>query len=108
MNKIDLLEQKLPYSPLQPYFEDFPGPEGNFDAACDYFRRRFLSLSGSASKRTVTHFTCATDTRSFVGMYLSYLLSLGHVTKLVSPFPVVMRAINEHILKANLEQVGFV
>ncbi|KAG8957754.1 guanine nucleotide-binding protein subunit alpha [Tulasnella sp. 419] len=85
LNKIDLLQMKLPDSPIRHYFEDYQGGD-SFEAACEYFRRRFLALNQGHS-RVITHFTCATDTKQI---------------------KVVIRAINEHILKTNLEEVGFV
>lgn len=63
LNKIDLFAEKLTYSRLSDYFPDFTGGD-NYDAACDYFLHRFVSLNQSAaSKQIYAHYTCATDTQ---------------------------------------------
>ncbi|KAJ6484008.1 heterotrimeric G protein alpha subunit B [Mycena sanguinolenta] len=62
LNKIDLFAEKLPRSPLGDYFPDYTGGD-NYDAACDYLLRRFVSLNQSASKQIYAHYTCATDTQ---------------------------------------------
>ncbi|KAJ7627402.1 heterotrimeric G protein alpha subunit B [Roridomyces roridus] len=63
LNKIDLLAEKLPRSPLGDYFPDFTGGT-DYDAACEYLLHRFVSLNQNASKKQVyAHYTCATDTQ---------------------------------------------
>ncbi|KNZ79780.1 Guanine nucleotide-binding protein subunit alpha [Termitomyces sp. J132] len=63
LNKIDLFAEKLPRSPLSDYFPDFTGGD-NYDAACEYLLRRFVSLNQSAAtKQIYAHYTCATDTQ---------------------------------------------
>ncbi|CAG8721371.1 12859_t:CDS:2, partial [Acaulospora colombiana] len=63
LNKIDLFQEKLQYSPLKDYFPDFTGG-ANYDAACDYLLHRFVSLNQSAAtKQIYAHYTCATDTQ---------------------------------------------
>jgi guanine nucleotide-binding protein subunit alpha len=63
LNKIDLFQDKLAYSPLRDYFPDYNGGD-NYDAACDYLLHRFVSLNQSAaSKQIYAHYTCATDTQ---------------------------------------------
>ncbi|KIO31398.1 hypothetical protein M407DRAFT_19543 [Tulasnella calospora MUT 4182] len=93
LNKIDLLQEKLRArnSPIRDIFEDYSGPDdgsdADFDYACEYFRRLFLARNQSSHKRLITHLTCATDTKQI---------------------KVVITTVNEHILKNNLEEVGFV
>ncbi|KAG9045364.1 guanine nucleotide-binding protein subunit alpha [Tulasnella sp. UAMH 9824] len=93
LNKIDLLQEKLRArnSPIRDVFEDYTGPDdgsdADFDYACEYFRRLFLARNQSSHKRLITHLTCATDTKQI---------------------KVVITTVNEHILKNNLEEVGFV
>ncbi|GAW00685.1 guanine nucleotide binding protein alpha subunit [Lentinula edodes] len=63
LNKIDLFAEKLPRSPLGDYFPDYTGGN-NYDAACEYLLRRFVSLNQSAAtKQVYAHYTCATDTQ---------------------------------------------
>ncbi|KAJ3751834.1 guanine nucleotide binding protein alpha subunit [Lentinula raphanica] len=63
LNKIDLFAEKLPRSPLGDYFPDYTGGD-NYDAACEYLLRRFVSLNQSAAtKQIYAHYTCATDTQ---------------------------------------------
>ncbi|KAJ1984784.1 guanine nucleotide-binding protein subunit alpha [Dimargaris cristalligena] len=84
LNKIDLFRAKLPKSPLKHYFPDYEGGN-NYDMACDYLHKRFVSLNQSDSKQVYTHFTCATDT---------------HQIKFV------MAAVNDIIIQANLRNCG--
>jgi guanine nucleotide-binding protein subunit alpha len=74
LNKIDLFAEKLQHSPLGYYFPDYRGAGGSgrgqqgaeeeYDAACEYFLHRFVSLNQSAaSKQIYAHYTCATDTQ---------------------------------------------
>lgn len=74
LNKIDLFAEKLQHSPLAHYFPDYRGAGGSgrgqqgaeeeYDAACEYFLHRFVSLNQSAaSKQIYAHYTCATDTQ---------------------------------------------
>ncbi|KAJ1910876.1 guanine nucleotide-binding protein subunit alpha [Tieghemiomyces parasiticus] len=84
LNKIDLFRAKLPKSPLDQYFPDYEGGT-NYDRACDYLHKRFVSLNQSDKKQVYTHFTCATDT---------------HQIKFV------MAAINDIIIQANIQDCG--
>jgi guanine nucleotide-binding protein G(i) subunit alpha len=69
LNKIDLFQEKLQYSPLKDYFPDFTGG-ANYDAACDYLLHRFVSLNQSAAtKQIYAHYTCATDTQQIKCTY---------------------------------------
>ncbi|KAG6888457.1 Guanine nucleotide-binding protein subunit alpha [Termitomyces sp. Mi166 len=63
LNKIDLFAEKISRSPLSDYFPDYTGGD-NYDAACEYLLRRFVSLNQSAAtKQIYAHYTCATDTQ---------------------------------------------
>ncbi|KAH8835030.1 heterotrimeric G protein alpha subunit B [Flagelloscypha sp. PMI_526] len=62
LNKIDLLAEKLPHSPLHHYFPDFAGGS-DFQMACNYLLNRFVSLNQNPQKEIYAHFTCATDTK---------------------------------------------
>ncbi|KAJ1981650.1 guanine nucleotide-binding protein subunit alpha [Dimargaris cristalligena] len=84
LNKIDIFREKLPKSPLKNYFPDYDGGN-NYDMACDYLHKRFVSLNQSDTKQVYTHFTCATDT---------------HQIKFV------MAAVNDIIIQANLRNCG--
>jgi len=90
LNKIDLLREKLGISSVRACFPDYSGPDDgsdkDYEAACEYFKKRFVGLNQS-HRRLITHLTCATDSKQI---------------------KVVIRAIDEHILKTNLEEVGFV
>ncbi|KAI8381194.1 heterotrimeric G protein alpha subunit B [Radiomyces spectabilis] len=84
LNKTDIFRQKLSYRPLQNYFPDYLG--NNYDAACEYFRRRFENLNRvSNEKQVYTHFTCATDTEQI---------------------RFVMSAVNDIVLREHLRTVG--
>lgn len=73
LNKIDLFAEKLQHSPLENFFPDYRSPSGRggrasledeYDAACEYFLHRFVSLNQSAAtKQIYAHYTCATDTQ---------------------------------------------
>lgn len=61
LNKIDLFKEKLPRSPLSKYFSDYSGGD-DYESACEYIKRRFVTLNQSDVKEVYVHFTCATDT----------------------------------------------
>ncbi|KAJ1928496.1 guanine nucleotide-binding protein subunit alpha [Tieghemiomyces parasiticus] len=84
LNKIDIFRDKLPKSPLKYYFPDYEGG-ANYDLACDYLHKRFVSLNQSDTKQVYTHFTCATDTNQI---------------------KFVMAAVNDIIIQANLRNCG--
>ncbi|KAJ1957485.1 guanine nucleotide-binding protein subunit alpha [Dispira parvispora] len=84
LNKIDIFREKLPRSPLKAYFPDYEGG-ANYDMACEYLHKRFVSLNQSDSKQVYTHLTCATDTNQI---------------------KFVMAAVNDIIIQANLRNCG--
>jgi len=64
LNKIDLFEKKIRYSPLSICFPDYTGPN-TFHQACEYIQIQFEDLNRKKeSKEVYTHFTCATDTNN--------------------------------------------
>ncbi|KAI9257773.1 putative Gpa2-guanine nucleotide-binding protein alpha-2 subunit [Helicostylum pulchrum] len=62
LNKIDIFKKKIVYSPIQDYFPDYKGHVESYDAAKEYFKRRFQRLNHKPDKRVYVHFTDATDT----------------------------------------------
>ena len=66
LNKIDVLEDKLrDGKKISRYFPDFPGPDGSYEAAIQFFKKQFMDLNrndyGSMDHTIYTHETCATD-----------------------------------------------
>ncbi|KAJ7302118.1 heterotrimeric G protein alpha subunit B [Mycena albidolilacea] len=67
---IDGLMDKLQRSPLADYFPDYTGGD-NFDAVCDYFLHRFVSLNQSAAtKQIYAQYTSTMDSQ-----HVKFLLS---------------------------------
>ncbi|KAG0374380.1 hypothetical protein BGX24_010475 [Mortierella sp. AD032] len=62
MNKTDIFRTKIQYSPVRAYFPDYSGDEGDYDAAIEFFRSRFMRLNRSEHKEVYIHYTDATDT----------------------------------------------
>ncbi|KAI9022259.1 guanine nucleotide binding protein, alpha subunit [Phycomyces nitens] len=87
LNKIDILKTKISQSPIQRYFTDYTGGD-DYNAACDFFKWRFLSLNpASADKQVYTHFTCATDTNQI---------------------RFVMTAVNDIVMQTSIRNMGLV
>lgn len=84
LNKIDIFKNKISKSPIEAHFPDYRGGD-DYDQACEYFRKRFVSLNQSEAKQVYPHFTCATDT---------------------SQIKFVMSAVNDIIIRKNLADVG--
>ncbi|KAJ3050246.1 guanine nucleotide-binding protein subunit alpha [Rhizophlyctis rosea] len=84
LNKIDLLKQKLPSSPIKNNFPNYEGPN-EFEPACEYFAHRFVSLNRSSDKKIYIHFTWATDT---------------------SQIKTVIATVSAIVLRGNLENIG--
>merc|ERR1712066_900224 len=62
LNKKDLFQQKIAYSPLEICFPDYVGGN-NYEEASNYIQTQFENLNRKKdSKEVYTHFTCATDT----------------------------------------------
>jgi len=65
LNKKDVLEEKLAAGKkISQYFEEFPGPDGDYDAAIEFFKTEFLAKNDDADdgdRQIFVHETCATD-----------------------------------------------
>lgn len=61
LNKIDLLEAKLPRSSLRAAFPRYDGDDLSLPDACNFFRQMFATLYAPQQKKLYSHFTCATD-----------------------------------------------
>lgn len=61
LNKVDLLERKLPLSPFQNHFPDYNRDPQNVGQVLDYFEESLLKLNRTR-KPIYVHRTCATDT----------------------------------------------
>ncbi|POY72986.1 hypothetical protein BMF94_3972 [Rhodotorula taiwanensis] len=80
LNKIDIFAAKVRSgeSPLVEYFPDFTGPPGDLDAAKQYMKHNFVSLSRKKDRGLYVHLTCATDTdqtRVVVGAVMDQVLT---------------------------------
>ena len=68
LNKKDVLEEKLAAGKkISHYFPEFPGPDGNYDAAIEFFKAEFLSKNEDADesdRQIFVHETCATDEKN--------------------------------------------
>ena len=64
LNKKDVLEEKLPYSPVKDYFPEYDGPESDYDATIQFFTDKFEEMNEEANRSVFTHATCATDTEN--------------------------------------------
>lgn len=64
LNKSDLFREKLANVSIKVAFPDFPGPDGDFDAAVKYITEQFVKLNESNRKQVYPHVTCATDTNN--------------------------------------------
>jgi len=66
------------------FFQDYEGGD-DVDAACEYFKERFVVLNQFESKQVYCHYTCATDTNQI---------------------RFVMAAVNDIIIQNSLRQAG--
>ena len=64
LNKKDVLEEKLPYSPVKEYFPGFDGLENDYDATIQFFTQKFEDMNEEDNRSVFTHATCATDTEN--------------------------------------------
>ncbi|KAF9997875.1 hypothetical protein BGZ80_004820, partial [Entomortierella chlamydospora] len=62
MNKTDIFREKIKTSSIKAYFPDYTGQEGDYNAAKEFFRSRFMRLNRSENKEVYVHYTDATDT----------------------------------------------
>jgi len=61
LNKRDLFMEKITKVSLNECFDDYCGPENDYDAGCEYFREKFEGKNRCKDKEIYTHVTCATD-----------------------------------------------
>lgn len=85
LNKVDLFKDKILRVPLKVQFDDYNGPEKDWESASEYIKNEFTSLNKSDKKQVYTHITCATDTTN-----VKY----------------VMDAVTDIIIKQSLQQGG--
>ena len=67
LNKTDILEEKIMYSPLAPHFPSFLGPEKDSSAAMDFILGLYIDTferMRNKNRSLYHHFTCATDTNN--------------------------------------------
>ena len=64
LNKKDVLEEKLPYSPVRDYFPEYDGDENNYDDTIKFFSEKFEEMNEEEARSVFTHATCATDTKN--------------------------------------------
>ena len=64
LNKKDVLKEKLQDSHVRDYFEDYDGPENDYDATIQFFTNKFEELNHEENREVFTHATCATDTEN--------------------------------------------
>lgn len=63
LNKVDIFKEKIQNSSIREYFPDFPDDENDrdYEAARQFFKKRFLKCNRSKSKEVYPNFTNATD-----------------------------------------------
>lgn len=86
LNKMDIFKEKLLTSPVSAHFPDYKGGDGDFNAAREYFKQRFMKLNRSSSKEVYCQYTTAIDT---------------------TLLRVVMISVQDSILQRNLAAVTF-
>merc|ERR1712194_150284 len=67
LNKRDLFEEKILTSHIadQKHFSDYVGPDRDYHAGIEYFKKKFNECVGENSNKEIfTHVTCATDTNA--------------------------------------------
>jgi len=67
LNKCDLFEEKILHSHIadQKHFSDYVGPDRDYYAGIEYFKKKFSECVGENSKKDIfIHVTCATDTNA--------------------------------------------
>jgi len=65
LNKSDLFHEKIMKRSLNVCFEEYDGPDKNFEAAVEYIRQQFTNQNNNPRARQIySHITCATDQES--------------------------------------------
>jgi len=63
LNKVDIFQEKILVSPISHYYPDYKGEDSDYNAAREYFRKRFLKLNRSPATREIyCSYTTAVDT----------------------------------------------
>ncbi|GAM25742.1 hypothetical protein SAMD00019534_089170 [Acytostelium subglobosum LB1] len=70
LNKIDLFQEKLKRISMQTCFPEYKEDQ-TYERASNYIKNLFLSKRKQSSKFVYSHFTCATDTKSFEKVFSS-------------------------------------
>lgn len=63
LNKSDLFKDKIKTLDLKVCFSDYEGG-CDYDKACEYLKKKFVSLNRNLNKIIYVHITCATDTEN--------------------------------------------
>ena len=68
LNKIDVFKEKLASGKkVSEHFPDFSGPDGDYKAATDFFKSKFLSMNETdIHKQLFIHETCLIDDQNFL------------------------------------------
>ncbi|KAJ3240635.1 guanine nucleotide-binding protein subunit alpha [Chytriomyces hyalinus] len=66
MNKIDLFKEKLKFTQVSQYFEEYDGPN-DYESASEFFVNEFLKVN-KYPKNIYRHLTAATDTQQIKGI----------------------------------------
>ena len=61
---MDVLKEKLPYSPVKDYFPEYDGKENNYDDTIKFFTEKFEEMNEEENRSVFAHATCATDTEN--------------------------------------------
>lgn len=85
LNKKDLFEEKIPFSPITICFPDYTGPTDNYEKTSAHIRQKYLERNRHELKEIYVHFTCATDTENI---------------------DFVFKAVTNMIIAANLKKSG--
>ena len=104
---MDIFKEKLLTSPVSAHFPDYKGADGDFNAAREYFKQRFMKLNRSSSKEVYCTYSLLlfeedlADARSpsIQGQYTTAI-----DTTLLR---VVMISVQDSILQRNLAAITF-
>lgn len=68
LNKVDILEEKITRTPISDFFPDYEGG-ADVDAACKFFKERFLARNHCSNRCIYTHNTNATDADNVIRVF---------------------------------------
>jgi guanine nucleotide-binding protein G(i) subunit alpha len=102
LNNTDLFAEKLARSPLRNYFPDYDGADNETDAACNYFRRRFISQHKpswtNSSSQICAYYTNARNAETTKSPCTSFIDIMHRM--LTRVYTVVLSAIQDNILQS--------